>query len=117
MMPLSRRAVPQLEVRIARQRRAGEQIEQRLADVCGGGPAPQHLVLWKMRLEFDRVGAGRRRRIHQLRGQRRVAVVVDAGLGNDEARLAFADLPAGDGDVRRVRHHVLTVVPRRLSGP
>ena len=53
----------------------------------------------EVRLEFDRVGAGLRRAIHQFRRQRRVAVVVDAGLGDDEARRARTDVATPDGQM------------------
>ena len=69
MMPSAGRPLRQLVVRLPGQRRPRQQIEQRLADVRGGLPAAQHLVFGEMRLEFDRVGAGLGRRVHQFRRQ------------------------------------------------
>ena len=60
-IPLRCRQIAHLNVRLARQRRPRQQIEQRLADVRGRRAAREHLVLGKMRLKLDRVGAGGRR--------------------------------------------------------
>ena len=55
----------------------------------GRRAAAQHLVLGKVRLELDRVGAGRRRGLDAARPPAsEVAVVVDAGFRDDEAGLA-----------------------------
>jgi len=52
--------------------------------VLGGGRAGQHQVAGAEGLELDRVGAGGLGGIAQAQGQAHVAVVVDAGLGDDE---------------------------------
>ena len=52
-------------------------------------------------LELDGVGTGARRRVDQPGRDRRVAVVVDAGLGDDEAA---SGANAARGDVKRFSH-------------
>ena len=49
-------------------------------------------------LEFDRISVAAGGDIHQLLGQVRIAVVVDAAFGDDEAGLAVADEPSADRD-------------------
>jgi thiazole synthase ThiGH ThiG subunit len=60
-----------------------------------------------MRLELDRVGAGFRGGIDKLRRQSDVAVVVDAGLGDDKARTARADFAGSNREVRTSGHEIL----------
>ena len=54
-------------------------------------------------LELHRVGAGARRDLDEAMGQRGIAVVIHAGLGDEEDRRAGADGAAGDRDRRAHR--------------
>ena len=100
-MPLRAARSRSVVVRLLRERRARQQIEQRLADVRGRRAVAQHLVLGKVRLKLDRIGAGLRGGLDQLGGQRRVAVVVDARFRDDEAGAPGADLARADRQMCR----------------
>ena len=85
-------------MRVLRQRRPRQQIEQRLADVRGGGAALQHFVLGKMRLELDRVGATGFGLANHFLGGFQIAEVIVAGFRDDETRSATANGTTVEGD-------------------
>src|SRR5258708_15984315 len=69
-------------------------------------------------LEFHRVGAALDRGIHELLGDREIAVVVDADLGDDVTRLAGPDPARADvEDALRWRHDSLASLPCLPRGP
>ena len=93
---LAGREVAQRVVRLRRKGRARQQVEQRLADIRRRRAIAQHLVLGKVGLKLDRIGTGLGGRLHELGGDLHVAVMVDPGFRDDEARAAAADLAIAD---------------------
>lgn len=63
--------------------------------VCGEQLGPKHL-------ELDRVRSGTRSNIDEFVRQHGLAIVVDARLCDEEARLSSSDNPLSDAQLRHV---------------